>query len=232
MPLLLSSLPAATPVMARHVSAYAELAATDAALLVNALTKRLIAAAVALLGTGFALLMGCVWLVAGVWDTPWRSPTVAALTLLFTALAVAGSLRVSRRSTASPEAFAALREEWSKDRQLLGGPRAGLAQPGGSQTTPQQRLQQTREALQSLAVNGVAEPQSQAFPRSATMRLLLGTGGNGFAAAAAVAGLTGMVTPASRWLLGIIPVAALIRQLWRSRRASGKTGRHPQAQSV
>jgi len=224
MPLLLSSLPAAAPIMARHLSAYAELACADATLLAHALARRLLAVAVALLGIGFALLLGCVWLVGGVWDTPWRSPTLAALILMFIALAVFGSLQAARRWQAGSEPFAALRGEWSKDRRLLSGSRSDLPHALGSETTPQQRLEQSREALQSLAGSGEAEPHGQEFPRSATMRLLLGTGGTGFAAAAAVASLTGVVPPTYRWLLRIIPVAALIKQLSRSRRAGGQTG--------
>jgi len=116
---VLSLLPRVAPLAARHLAAYMELAAADAAILARSLARRLIAAAVALLGAIFSLLMGCVWIVTAVWDTPWRGATIAGLLLLFAAVTIAGAVFATRRWPAGHEPFARLRSEWDSDQGLI-----------------------------------------------------------------------------------------------------------------
>jgi uncharacterized membrane protein YqjE len=116
---VLSLLPRVAPLAARHVAAYMELAAADAAVLARSLTRRLIAAAVALLGAIFSLLMGCVWIVTAVWDTPWRGATIAGLLLLFVALTIVGAVFAARRWPVGRQPFARLRGEWDSDQSLI-----------------------------------------------------------------------------------------------------------------
>jgi len=116
---VLSLLPRVAPLAARHLAAYVELAAADAALLARSLARRLIAAAVALLGAIFSLLMGCVWILTAVWETPWRGATIAGLLMLFTAVAIVGAVFAARRWPAGHEPFARLCGEWDSDQSLI-----------------------------------------------------------------------------------------------------------------
>lgn len=116
---VLSLLPRVVPLAARHLAAYMELAAADAAILARSLAQRLIAAAVALLGAIFSLLMGCVWIVTAVWDTPWRGATIAGLLMLFAVVTIAGAVFAARRWPMGQEPFARLRSEWDSDQGLI-----------------------------------------------------------------------------------------------------------------
>jgi uncharacterized membrane protein YqjE len=116
---VLSLLPRVAPLAVRHLAAYMELAAADAAVLARSLTRRLIAAAVALLGAIFSLLMGCVWILTAVWDTPWRGTTIAGLLMLFAAVTVAGAVLAARRWPAGEQPFARVRGEWDSDQSLI-----------------------------------------------------------------------------------------------------------------
>jgi uncharacterized membrane protein YqjE len=117
---VLSLLPKLAPLVVRHLAAYVELAADDATALARLLTQRLVAAAVALLGTIFALLMGCLWIVTAVWDTSWRGPTIGALLVIFAAVAVVGAVIAMRRWSVDQKPFLRLRSEWDNDQSLIG----------------------------------------------------------------------------------------------------------------
>jgi hypothetical protein len=116
---VLSLLPKLTPVMARHLAAYVELAADDATVLARLLTRRLVAAAVALLGAIFTMLMGCLWIVTAVWDTSWRGLTIGALLVIFAAITAVGALIAMRRWSVDQKPFLRLRREWDSDQSLI-----------------------------------------------------------------------------------------------------------------
>jgi hypothetical protein len=223
MPPTLALLPAAAPIVARHLGAYVELAAADGAVLARSLAQRLIAAAVALLGIFFTLLLSCVWLVSAVWATPWRGPTLAALILLFAALALAGSVIVVRRWRSATAPFARLRREWECDRRLVSDWETDRPDAAESASSPQERLQQTREELQLLLSGQDAQGENDVFPRSTTMRVLLGRGSKGIATTVAIAALTGFVPKGVRWLLRFVPVASLIQLLFQQRGPRSRT---------
>jgi membrane protein implicated in regulation of membrane protease activity len=67
-----------------------------------------------------AALMFCAWLLALTWDGPWRSWTAAGLMLAFAAIAamLAWPL-LRRRSRPEAELFARVRQEWSRDRDII-----------------------------------------------------------------------------------------------------------------
>ena len=168
----LQVLPKLAPLLARHLAAYVELLATDAALLAQALAQRLLAAAVALVAALLALQLACAWLVAVAWDTPWRSPVLALLLAVFVLLAAGGVLLATRRSGALVRAVTTLGEEWASDQKLiqdLTGDRPDASVPVVS---PLLRLRQSRLELQVLLPGSDGKVAGDRFPRSTTMRLL------------------------------------------------------------
>jgi hypothetical protein len=87
--------------------------------------------------------------------------------------------------------------------------------------SPQERLRHTRQELRELLVTRIHYGVSNEFPRSATMRLLLGGAGRGVAGAIASAAVIGMA-PGARKLLNLIPISTLAR-LWLQRRRSNRS---------
>jgi uncharacterized membrane protein YqjE len=116
---MLNLLPKLAPLAVQHLSAYVELAAAESSLFARDLTARLVAAAVALLGAIFTLMIGTLWILASVWDTTWRNPVIAALFLLFAAVAVVGVVIAVRRWPLGKEPFSQLRDEWNRDQTMM-----------------------------------------------------------------------------------------------------------------
>jgi uncharacterized membrane protein YqjE len=168
----LSLLPQIAPLVARHVAAYIELAAADARQQARLLSRRLIAAAVALLGTLFAVLLSCAWFVAAVWDSPWRSQAFAALIMLFAVIATVAALIATRRDDAIAETRANLQTEWTSDQNLIHELSGKTADATAPAMPPLLRLQQTRQELRTLLLGGTGDGAKGQFPRSTTMRLL------------------------------------------------------------
>jgi uncharacterized membrane protein YqjE len=168
----LNLLPQIAPVVARHVAAYVELAAADAKQQALLLSRRLMAAAVALLGATFALLLSCAWIVATVWDSPWRSQALAALIMLFVVTAAVGALIATRRGDAASETRSNLQTEWTSDQNLIQELSGKAADAGAPAVPPLERLQQSRRELRVLLVGADGDGEKGKFPRSTTMRLL------------------------------------------------------------
>ena len=82
--------------------------------------------------------------------------------------------------------------------------------------SPQERLRLSRAGLRELLLDKQAEKSAVAFPRSKTMRLLLGRGRSGVSAAAAGAALLWML-PGTRRILSGIPLSTVARLLFQSR---------------
>jgi uncharacterized membrane protein YqjE len=217
MSMSLSLLPTAAPIVARHLGAYVELAAAEATELARVLARRLLAAALALLGIVFMLLVGCVWLVGAVWETPWRDPTLASLTLLFAVLAVGGWVLAARRWETAAAPFSVLRKEWASDRRLFSEMAAAGPETAEPATSALERLRHTRDELQRLLSGGADQRKTDVFPRSRTMRLLLGAGGRYVAGTVAITALTGSMPTAVRWLLRVAPIGTVIQRLFRRR---------------
>jgi len=80
----------------------------------------------------------------------------------------------------------------------------------------QERLRQTRQELRELFANQSANRLHGDFPRSATMRFLLGGTGTAVAGAVASAVAIGML-PRRGKLLGLVPLTTVARFLFRRR---------------
>jgi uncharacterized membrane protein YqjE len=112
-------LPKAAPAVLRHIAAYIELAALDLEQSGRDLTANAVASIVAGIGFFFAVLMGCVVVVALTWDTPHRVAAVAWLGggfLAVTAIALIYRSKVVRERTPF---LASVRREWQEDVVIL-----------------------------------------------------------------------------------------------------------------
>jgi uncharacterized membrane protein YqjE len=103
----------------RHAGAYTDLILSDLDAASAALRQRLLAAAVMACALVFAVLMGCVWLIAATWDTVARYWVIAALLGLFLAIAAAAFWRLKLLTAGAPGVLPQTAGEWAKDRRLL-----------------------------------------------------------------------------------------------------------------
>lgn len=116
---LLWLLPKAAPALLRHIAAYFELAALDLEQSRRGLAANALASAIAGICIFFAVLMGCVGVVALTWDTPHRVAAVAWLGGGFLAVAVLALIYRSRSSKDQPPFLASVRREWREDLVIL-----------------------------------------------------------------------------------------------------------------
>ncbi len=108
-------LPKAAPALLRHIGAYVELAAHDLELARHALTANLIASLVAGVCVFFAVLMGCVVIVALTWDTPYRVTAVACTGGAFVIVGVIALIYRSKVIKEQPPFLATVKQEWRED---------------------------------------------------------------------------------------------------------------------
>jgi uncharacterized membrane protein YqjE len=116
---LLWSLPKAAPVLLRHLTAYLELVSLDLARAQRDVVSELIAVAVIALCSVLALLMGCLAVVAGTWNTPYRVTAILCMGGGFVIVAVAAAWYRSNASKAKSEVLGSVRQAWAQDRVLL-----------------------------------------------------------------------------------------------------------------
>jgi uncharacterized membrane protein YqjE len=116
---LLWSLPKAAPVLLRHVAAYVELASLDLASAKRELQAELAAAALVGICIIFALLLGCILVIAWTWDTPQRVAAIAWMAAGFLAAATVAALYRSKVVQQKSELLATVRQQWLEDRVLL-----------------------------------------------------------------------------------------------------------------
>jgi hypothetical protein len=116
---MIESLPKLAPLVLRHLAAYLELTAEEVAALVRDLTQRVLAVAMALVAGIVALLLGCLWVTALAWDTPWRGMVIGSLVVLFGLTAAILGARATRGWKPGQRPFARLRTEWESDQLLL-----------------------------------------------------------------------------------------------------------------
>jgi uncharacterized membrane protein YqjE len=112
-------LPKAAPALLRHIGAYLELLALDLEQSKRDLTLNILAAVVAGVCVFFALLMGCVVIVALTWDTPYRVPAVAWTGGAFLAVAVLALIYRSRVMKAQQAFLTLVKREWQEDVVVL-----------------------------------------------------------------------------------------------------------------
>jgi len=116
---LLWSLPKAAPALLRHLAAYVDLASLDFARSQREIAAELLAAAVVGICAMFAVLMGCLAVVAYTWDTPHRMSAIAWLGGGFLLVAVVAAVYRSNAARSRSQFLASVRREWQEDRVLL-----------------------------------------------------------------------------------------------------------------
>jgi uncharacterized membrane protein YqjE len=112
-------LPKAAPALLRHIGAYLELLALDLEQSKRDLTINILASVVAGVCVFFALLMGCVVIVALTWDTPYRVPAVAWTGGAFLAVAVLALIYRSRVMKDQQAFLTLVKREWQEDVVVL-----------------------------------------------------------------------------------------------------------------
>jgi len=116
---MLWSLPKAAPVLLRHLAAYVELAALDLAKAQREITAQLLASAIVALSIFFALMMGCLAVVAATWNTPYRLAAIAWMGGGFVLLAVGAAMYKARIARVQTPILDSVRREWHADRKIL-----------------------------------------------------------------------------------------------------------------
>jgi uncharacterized membrane protein YqjE len=116
---MIERLSAVATIAVRHAGAYTDLILSDLDKASAALRRRLLAAAVMACALVFAILMGCVWLIAATWDTVARYWVIAGLLGLFLAIAAAAFWRLKLLTAGAPGVLPQTAGEWAKDRRLL-----------------------------------------------------------------------------------------------------------------
>jgi uncharacterized membrane protein YqjE len=112
-------LPKAAPALLRHIGAYLELLALDLEQSKRDLTLNILASVVAGVCVFFALLMGCVIIVALTWDTPYRVPAVAWTGGAFLAVAVLALIYRSKIMKDQQAFLTSVKREWQEDVVVL-----------------------------------------------------------------------------------------------------------------
>jgi uncharacterized membrane protein YqjE len=115
---VLWSLPRAAPILLRHLTAYAELAARDLGRVQREATAQLVASVLVVASLFFVILMVCLAVVAATWDTPHRLQAIAAMGGGFALLALCAVAYRSRIVRDRSPLMSAVRREWQTDRIL------------------------------------------------------------------------------------------------------------------
>jgi uncharacterized membrane protein YqjE len=112
-------LPKAAPALLKHIGAYVELIAFDLEQSRRDLVANVLASMVAGVCVFFAVLMGCVVIVALTWDTPYRVAAVAWTGGAF--LVVAGIALIYRSKIVKEQKtfLATVKREWQEDAVVL-----------------------------------------------------------------------------------------------------------------
>ncbi len=116
---MLWSLPKAAPVLLRHLAAYGELAEQDLERARRDLLARLRTDAILAVAGLFALLMGCLGVVALTWDTRYRVAAIAWMGAGFLAVAVFAALHRAGLERERRPFLDTVRREWREDRGSL-----------------------------------------------------------------------------------------------------------------
>lgn len=118
---LLWSLPKAAPALLRHFAAYVDLASLDLARASREFAAEFVASAVIAVCALFALLMGCLVVVACTWDTRYRVAAIAWMAGGFSAGAIAAAVYRSGVVRKKSRMLDSVRTQWQEDRVLLEG---------------------------------------------------------------------------------------------------------------
>jgi uncharacterized membrane protein YqjE len=116
---LLWSLPKAAPALLRHLAAYVDLASLDVARMCREIATEFLASTILAVCSLFAVLMGCLAVVALTWDTPYRVTAIAWMGGGFLLLAIGAAVYRASVVRARSPFLDSLRQEWQEDRVLL-----------------------------------------------------------------------------------------------------------------
>jgi uncharacterized membrane protein YqjE len=116
---LLWSLPKAAPALLRHLAAYVDLASLDVARARREIAAQLVTSAIIAVCAIFALLVGCLAVIAYTWDTPHRVGAIAWMGGGFLSVAIVASVYLARVARSRSQFLASVRREWLEDRELL-----------------------------------------------------------------------------------------------------------------
>ena len=116
---LLWSLPKAAPALLRHAAAYVELAVLDVTRAKREWESEVLALALLALCAIFALLLGCILVIALTWDGPHRVAAIAWMIGVFAAAALAAALYRAKVVKEKSQLFASVRQQWQEDRVLM-----------------------------------------------------------------------------------------------------------------
>jgi uncharacterized membrane protein YqjE len=112
-------LPKAAPALLRHIGAYVELIAFDLEQSRRDLAANVLVSMVAGVCVFFAVLMGCVVIVALTWDTPYRVAAVAWTGGAFLTVAVIAVIVRSKIMKEQKLFLASVKREWQEDVVVL-----------------------------------------------------------------------------------------------------------------
>jgi uncharacterized membrane protein YqjE len=116
---LLWLLPKAAPALLRHVAAYVELAGYDLARTQRETTANIVALVIVGISVIFALLLGCLAVVAVTWNTPYRLAAIAWMGGGFLVIAVIALIYRANVLRDRAPFLASVRREWDQDRVIL-----------------------------------------------------------------------------------------------------------------
>ena len=116
---LLWLLPKAAPALLRHLAAYVDLASLDLARARREIAAEFLATAVAAVCGLFAVLLGCLAVVAYTWDTPHRVAAIVWMGGGFLAVAITAAVYRANAVRAKSQFLGSLRRAWEEDRVLL-----------------------------------------------------------------------------------------------------------------
>jgi uncharacterized membrane protein YqjE len=112
-------LPKAAPALLRHIGAYVELIAFDLEQTRRDLVANVLVSMVAGVCVFFAVLMGCVVIIALTWDTPYRVAAAAWTGGGFLTVAVIALIVRSKTMKEQKLFLASVKREWQEDVVVL-----------------------------------------------------------------------------------------------------------------
>jgi uncharacterized membrane protein YqjE len=100
----------------RQACDYLDLVEEEIKAALASLKRRLMLALVGVISAALALVIGLVWIIAAVWDEPYRLWVIGGICAAFAATAVtAGGMALNDRR----KMFAHLKAQWAADKALL-----------------------------------------------------------------------------------------------------------------
>ena len=116
---LLWSLPKAAPALLRHLMAYLDLASLELARARREIAVQAVASAIMVFCALFALVLGCLAVIAYTWDTPHRVAAIVWMGGGFLGLAIAAAAYLALMARSRSQFLASVRREWLQDRVFL-----------------------------------------------------------------------------------------------------------------